>query len=240
MHPNTDALASGVIQPQVQQGLAGVVVGLAAGNQPKAVIRPFDNGVVDFVGADVSQRRIPFVIEQTRFLAQGVVGPTNVQAAFGHLELGQHNSHTLGVDHHRGAGLHHLLDGFHARPDTCKTAHGDAMDAVVQYILHRRRKKHGQTAGFENMVALVCGGAAFGDVVIPCQGQHTAPRRGARHIGVLEHIRGAVNARAFAVPNAKHPIEFVAARGGKSQLLRAPQSGGGKLFVHTGLENDLL
>ena len=90
------------------------------------------------------------------------------------------------------------------------------------------------------MVALVGGGAAFGDVVVACQGQHTAPRRGARHVGVLEHVRGAVNAWAFAVPNAKHAIEFVAARGGETQLLRTPQSGGGKLFIHTRLENDLL
>jgi hypothetical protein len=57
---------------------------------------------------------------------------------------------------------------------------------------------------------------------------------------VLENIRGTVNAWAFAIPNAKNAIEFVAARGRKAQLLRPPQSGGGKLFIHSGLENDLL
>ena len=240
MHPNADALASGVVQPQVEQGLAGVVVGLATGNQTKTVIRTFDDGVVDFVGADVSQCGIPFVIEQTRFLAERVVGPTNMQATFGHNKLRQHNFHTLGVDHHRGAGLHHLLNGFHARPHACKSAHGNAMDAVVQHVLHRRREKHRQATGFENMVALVRSRAAFGDVVVTGQSQHAAPRRGARHIGVLENIRGTVNAWAFAIPNAKNAIEFVAARGRKAQLLRPPQSGGGKLFIHTGLENDLL
>ena len=90
------------------------------------------------------------------------------------------------------------------------------------------------------MVALVRSRAAFGDVVVTGQSQHAAPRRGARHIGVLENIRGAIHAWAFAIPNAKNAIEFVAARGRKAQLLRPPQSGGGKLFIHTGLENDLL
>ena len=136
MHPNTDALAGGVVEPQIEQGLTGVVVGLAAGDQTKAVIGAFDDGVVDFVGADISQRRIPFVIEQTRFLAKRIIGPANVQTAVRHLELGQHNAHALGVDHHRGAGLHHLLDGFHARPHTGKTAEGNAMNAIVQHVLY--------------------------------------------------------------------------------------------------------
>ena len=90
------------------------------------------------------------------------------------------------------------------------------------------------------MVALVRSGTAFGDMVIAGQSQDTTPRRGTRHIGVLEHVRGAVNTWAFAIPNAKHAIEFIAARRRKTQLLCAPQSRGSQLLVHTGLEDDVL
>ena len=90
------------------------------------------------------------------------------------------------------------------------------------------------------MVALVRSGTAFSDMVVACERQHTAPRRGTRHIGVLEHVRGAVNTWAFAIPNAKHAVEFIAARRRKTQLLCAPQSRGSQFLVHTGLEHDVL
>ena len=77
-------------------------------------------------------------------------------------------------------------------------------------------------------------------MVIARHGQHAAPGRGAGHVGVFEHVRAAVHARAFAVPDAEHAVELVGARRRKTQLLRAPQGGGGQLFVHAGLEHDVL
>ena len=77
-------------------------------------------------------------------------------------------------------------------------------------------------------------------MVITGHGQHAAPRGGTGHVGVFEHIRATVNARAFAIPNAKHAIELVAALGRKTQLLCAPQGRGSQLFVDPGLEDDVL
>ena len=90
------------------------------------------------------------------------------------------------------------------------------------------------------MIALVCRSAALGYVVVTGNRQHAAPSRGARHVAVLEHIRGAVNTRAFAIPDAKHAVEFVVARWRKTQLLCAPQSRGSEFFIHTRLEHDVL
>ena len=96
------------------------------------------------------------------------------------------------------------------------------MQALVEDVLHTGREKHGQATGLEDVVALVSGRRAFGHMVVTGHGQHAAPRCGAGHVGVFEHVRAAVYARTFAVPDAKHPIEFVGARRCKAQLLRAP------------------
>ena len=114
VHTDAQAFASLVVQPQIQQSLSGVVVGLAAGHQAKAVVGATDHRVVQTVGADVGQRGIPFVIEQTCFLRQSVVGPTDVHATCRHVKFGGHDLQALGIDVHRGAGLHNFLDGFHA------------------------------------------------------------------------------------------------------------------------------
>jgi hypothetical protein len=85
-------------------------------------------------------------------------------------------------------------------------------------------KNTGSAAGLEDVVALVRGGGALGDVVVPGHRNHAAPGRGAGHVGVLEHVGAAVHARALAVPDAEHAVELVGARRRKAQLLRAPEA----------------
>ena len=203
-------------------------------------MRAANHGVVQAVGAYVGQRRIPFVIEQPRFLRQRIIRPADMHAAGRHVELRNDDLQTLRVNVYRGTGLDNFLYGFHARPNAGKATECKTVQAEVQHLLHRRREKHWQAAGFENVVALVRGGAAFGYVVVTGDGQHAAPSRGARHIAMLEHVRRAVHARAFAIPNAEHAIEFVVAGRRKAELLRAPQSRGCQFFVDTGLEHDVL
>ena len=174
-------------------------------------------------------------------MLQRRIGPAYVQAAGGEGEIGRDfDLHSVRVNHHRGTGLHNLLYGLHARPDTRETAHGEGVDAQVQYLLHVSREEHRRAAGLENVVALVRSGGAFGDVVIPRHRYHAAPLGGARHVGVFEHVRAAVYPRALAVPNAKYPIVFVAAHRCIAQLLRTPDGGCCQLFVHAGLKHDMV
>ena len=114
------------------------------------------------------------------------------------------------------------------------------MNSQIQNLLHVGRKEYRCAAGLENVVALVGRGGAFGDVVIPRDGNYTAPFGGSRHIGVFEHVGAAVHARAFAVPDAEYAVVFIGAGRRKAQLLRTPQSRGGQLFVHTGLEHHMV
>ena len=57
-------------------------------------------------------------------------------------------------------------------------------------------------------------------------------------VGVAEHVAGAVDAGPLAVPDAEHAV--IAAVAAKLGLLRAPQCGGGKVLVQTGLEDDVV
>ena len=238
---NADAAAGGVVQPQVQQGLARVVVSLAARDQPQPVVRALDHVVVQAVGADVGQRGVPLVVKQAGLLLQRMVGPADVQAAVGNHEVSRNlDLHPVRVDHGRGAGLDDLLDRLHTRPDTGEAAHRKRVNAQVQNLLHVGRKKHRRAAGLEDVVALVGGGGAFGDVVVSGHGNYATPLGRACHIGMLKHIRAAVYAGALAVPDAEHPVVLVAALGRKAQLLRAPQCGGGQLFVDAGLKHHMV
>ena len=84
------------------------------------------------------------------------------------------------------------------------------------------------------------GGRAFGNVIVTCNSQDAAPWCGARHVGMFENIGTPINARAFAIPNAKDTIKLGAAWRCKAHLLRTPQRGGCQLFVHARLKNDVV
>jgi len=229
-----------VIDAEVVQRLAHVVVGLAAGDQAEAVARAADHVAVQRVGAHVGQRRVPLVLEEPRLLLERVVGPAHVHAACGQREiLGQHDAHALGVDVDRGRGLDHLLDRLHPGPDAGEAAHREGVQPEVQDLLHAAREEHRQPAGLEDVVALVRGGAALGDVVVTGDGDHPAVARGAGHVGVLEGVAAAVHARALAVPDAEDAVELLLV-GEEIQQLRAPERGRCKLLVDRGLEDDVL
>ena len=145
-----------------------------------------------------------------------------MHAACWHLKIRQHDLDAFRVDHRSRTGLHNFLDGFHARPNAGETAHSKCMHTQIQNILHTGREKHRCATRFKNMVALVCCRGAFRHMVVARHSQHATPRRGTGHVGVFEHIGTTVYTWAFAIPNAKDAIKFVAACWCKTQLLCAP------------------
>ena len=75
-------------------------------------------------------------------------------------------------------------------------------------------------------------------MVVAGETQHAAVFRRARGIAVAEHVAAAVDAGALAVPDADHAI--VPGAGRQIELLRAPDRGGREVFVHAGLELDVV
>jgi hypothetical protein len=241
---DADAPAGGVVQAQVVQRLARVVVALARGDEPQPRRRVAREGVdhraVEPVGPHVGQRGIPLVIHQPRFLRERRVRPADVQAARRHRKvLGQHDAHALRVELDRGRGLDDLLDRFHRRPHAGEAAHRQGVQAEVEDLLHAGRKEHRKAAGLEDVVALVRGGRALGDVVVAGQGDDAAVLGGAGHVGVLEHVGAAVDAGALAVPDAEDAVVLLRV-GVEVELLRAPHGRGRQLLVDARLEDDVL
>ena len=74
-------------------------------------------------------------------------------------------------------------------------------------------------------------------MVVAHQREHAAMFGAAGEIGMPEHVAGAVDAGALAVPHAEHAIElaFAMQLGG----LRAPQGGRGQILVEAALEPDV-
>ena len=75
-------------------------------------------------------------------------------------------------------------------------------------------------------------------MVVAGKAQHAAVLCRACGIGVAEHIAAAVDAGALAVPDADHAI--IVGAGRKAELLRAPDRGRRKVFVHAGLKLDVV
>src|ERR1700720_3989695 len=78
----------------------------------------------------------------------------------------------------------------------------------------------------------------FRAVLVAGNGQHGAVFRRARGIAMAEYVAATIDAGALAVPDPDHAI-MPGARG-KIELLRAPDRGGGEVFVHAGLEFDVV
>ncbi len=74
-------------------------------------------------------------------------------------------------------------------------------------------------------------------MIVAHQRQNAAMFGRAGEIGVAEHVTGAVDARALAVPHGEDAIELALAA--QFRLLRAPHRGGREIFVDAALETDV-
>ena len=75
-------------------------------------------------------------------------------------------------------------------------------------------------------------------MIVAGKTEHAAVFGRARGIAMAKHVAAAVDAGALAVPDADHPV--VPGAGRQIELLRAPDRGGREVFVHAGLELDVV
>ncbi len=75
-------------------------------------------------------------------------------------------------------------------------------------------------------------------MIVAHQRQYAAVLRGAREIGMAEHVAGTVDAGTFAVPHAEDAVVFALAA--QFGLLRTPYGGGGEIFIDAALEPDIV
>jgi hypothetical protein len=236
---DADLRSERIVDAEVIEGLAHIEVGLAGGDDSQAGVGGVDHDLVQPVGAAVGQRRVELVVEQARFLQQAVVRPADVEALRRQgVVVGQDDPHAVGRDIHRGRGFDRIGDRLEADPAARIAAHGPAVQAEVEVVLHAGRYQHRHHCRLEGVLRLVRDGGRARGMVVAGHRQYAAMLPGAGRVGMLEDIAAAVDARPLAVPHAEYAVMFRAGR--QVDLLRAPQRRGGEVLIDAGLEHHVV
>jgi hypothetical protein len=202
---------------QAPQHLHQIVVGLAAGDDAHARMGRHDHVAVDRIDLRERAHGRELVV-QPRFDAQArQVGPAVMQA-IGRRRMAGGRAHAgriaPGVDADgdrvevdRGAALHHLGQRGQGDPVARVAREGPAVQAEFEVLGHIGRRHNRHVEGLEQQVALVRHRRRHAAVVVTRHHQHTAVRRAAIGVAVLDRVAGAVDARALAVPHRKHAVD---------------------------------
>src|SRR6266436_8628887 len=81
-------------------------------------------------------------------------------------------------------------------------------------------------------------GGGFRAMIVAGKAKHAAVFRRTRGVAMAKHVAAAVDPGALAIPDADHAIVPGARR--EIELLRAPDRGGREVFIHAGLEFDVV
>jgi len=234
-----DIVAFDFVEAELVERLTHVEIGFAGGDDADLRIATArGDDLVELVGAHESEHGVALVIVQTRLLAEERILQPDVEAAFRHDEVGRRDDLDTvyaGIDH--AGRLHRLVHAFERGPSAGIARHRPAVERVVDDLLHAGGIQNRDHHVDEMKFGLVRGGRGFRGVVVAHQRQHAAVLGRAGEIGVAEHVAAAVDAGALAVPQAEDAVVFALAA--QLGLLRAPQCGGGEVFVQSGLELDV-
>ncbi len=196
VQPDAELPAGGFVEAEVAQRLARVVVGLAGSDQAESVVRAGDHVVVSRRGSACSRGcRRGAHTTCSPSAALPVRARRRASGCAGRLRASRNRSASRcrsGPDRRNTLDADSTISWIVFMPDQtpAKRLSANACRPHVEDVLHARREEHRQAAGLEDVVALVCGGRALGDVVVACDRDHAAVLRRAGHVGLLEDIRG--------------------------------------------------
>jgi hypothetical protein len=177
------------------------------------------------------------VLVQPALLVEAVVGGADVEPARRHVEGRVLDLHPVERAVDDGRRFDVVVDALDARPTTRQSATWPGRRVRNRRSPAPRRVQHRHHRVHQGEFALMRHGGGFRPVVVAHQRQHAAVARGARRIGVAEHVAGAVDAGTLAVPHAEHAV--IGAFAAHLGLLRAPQGGRRQVFVDGRLEQDV-
>ena len=152
--------------------------------------------------------------------------------------FGDRDANAVDVDIDGRRGFDRVLDAFHAHPAAAVAGQGPADHAVVQDLLHACRAQHRDHRIDHRELALVAGRGRFAGVVVAHQDDHAAQPGRAGQIAVAKRVARAIDSRPLAVPEREYAVVFALAA--DLSLLRAPDGGGGQVFVHARHEDHVV
>ena len=249
VEPDAEIVAANLVDAELVEGLAHVEIALADGDDADLRIAAARGDVaVEIVGAHEREHGIALVVVQARFHAEHAVAEADVEAAFRHAEepaaaevegaFGNDDLHAIEAAVDDRGRLDRLVHALERDPAAAVARHRPAVETVVEEFLNARRVQDRDHHVDEVIFGLVRGSRGFRGVVVAHEREHAAVFRGSGEIGVAEHVAGAVDAGALAVPHGEHAV--VLALAAQLGLLGAPDRGRRQVFVEAGVEADVV
>src|SRR5439155_10922949 len=232
-----------VVQAELAERLAQVVVGLAGRRDPEPRIRrverdavePIDPGertgglespVVDLtLGVEPPRRH------QERVLSLLPRAPVVLEAWVG-------GQDAIGRDVGGADFIGDVGDDLDADPEPAVARELEAEPPEVQDLLDGPREEDREERVVEGDLRVRRDRGRLGERVVAAEGQHAAVTPDAGEVGVLENVARAVHARALAVPHAKDAV--VLGSGEEVGELAAVDRGRAEVLVEPGDEDDVV
>src|SRR5215469_3622575 len=236
---DAELIALELVDTELVKSLADIEIALAGGyDTDLRIAAAGSNGAIEVVGAHEGKHGIALGIVQARFLRQDLIVQPDIEAALGHaVVVGSDDVDPLQARVDRRRRFDRLVHGLERGPGSRVPRHRPAIQAVVENFLDPGRIEDRNHHVDEVVLRLVGSGGRFRGVIIAHQSQYTAVLCRAGEIGVAEHVAGAVDAGAFAVPHGEHAV--VLALAAQRGLLRAPDRGGRQVFVDAALKTNV-
>ena len=236
--PQAQPLRQRLVDAEVVERLAQIEVGLAGRDDPEPRSLAVEDRSVEAVGRGERAHRLELEAVQALLLGERRVRPADVEAARRQRELGRGDLEPRRIELDRGGGVDRVVDALEPDPAAAVAGQREAQQAELENLGDARRVEHRDLGVDQRVFALMRGGRALAGVVVAHQHEHAAEPGGAGEVAVLEHVAGAVDARALAVPDAEHAVVFALAV--QLGLLRAPERGRGEVLVDARLEDDVV
>lgn len=237
--PQADLGGHRLVDAELFERLPDIEIAFAGGDDADPGMgAAAQDDLVQLVGPGEGDGGEALVSVESLLLLQAVVIGADVEAAGRQFEVrGDDGLDAVEARFDDGGRFHRVMHAFDADPAAGEARQGIAMEAVIEEFLEASRVQHRHHGIEEGEFRLVGDGGGFRPMIVAGHDQHAAVFRGAGGIGMAEHIARAVDAGAFAIPHAEHPIEgpFAAHFG----LLGAPEGGGGQILIEAGLEFDV-
>ena len=232
-----------VVQAELAQGLAHVVVGLAGGRDAEPRPRRRHRDLVERVRGRERLRGLdpPVVQLALQLEAEGRQQHGILRRAPGLAfprEAGIADDETLGMDH-RGADLvGDVGDDLEAHPEPGVARHLEAVAAEVEDLLHVAGEECREERVVEGDLGVRRQRGGLRERIVAAEGEHAAPASDARVVRVLEDVAGAVDARPLAIPHTQHAVVLRPRK--DIGELRAVDRRRAEILVEAGDEDDVV
>ena len=232
-----------VVEPELAERLAQVVVGLARRRDAEPGVGRGERDAVEPVGRGERLGRLePAVVDlalglepvrrhQQRVLPR-LPGPSLVE------EARVHDPDAVRRDR-RGADLvGDVGDDLEAHPEAGVARELEAQAAEVEDLLDRAGEQHREERVVERDLRVRRDRRGLRERVVAAEGEHAPVAAHPGEVGVLEDVARAVHARGLAVPHAEHAVVLRARE--EVGELAAEDGGGAEVLVDAREEDDLV